>query len=51
MRQAERDHVSAAEQAKINRAQRIEEERIAALNQEPEMEIPEFLRGYKDNTK
>ena len=51
MRQAERDHVIAAEQAKIDRAQRIEEERIAALNQEPEIEIPEFLRGFKEDSK
>lgn len=51
MRQAERDHVTAAAQAKIDRAQREEEERIAKLNQEPEMEIPAFLRGYKEDSK
>ena len=51
MRQAERDHVVAAQQAKIDRAQRIEEERIAKLNEEPEIEIPAFLRGYKDDNK
>ena len=29
----------------------MEEERIAKLNEEPEVEIPEFLRGFKEDTK
>lgn len=51
MRQAERDHVVAAQQAKVDREKRIEEERIAQEQAEPEVEIPEFLRGYKDDSK